>query len=95
MLQRPILWEPHEACSKSNLERYRNWINETFSLNISNYGELWKWSVENIEKFWESLITYFHIIRDGAYQQVLNSRVMPGNRWFSGLRLNYAENAIL
>ncbi|MEM0127905.1 MAG: acetoacetate--CoA ligase [Thermoplasmatales archaeon] len=94
MSQRPILWEPGDICRSSNLEKYRKWVNTTFSTDIKNYEELWKWSVDNIEKFWESLIFYFQIIREGSYNQILNSRAMPGNRWFSGLLLNYAENAI-
>ncbi|MGC8644860.1 MAG: acetoacetate--CoA ligase [Thermoplasmata archaeon] len=95
MSERPVLWESEELCRRSNIERFRKWINETRSQNFKGYEELWRWSVDNIEEFWESILSYFHIISEGRYESVLNTRSMPGNRWFSGLRLNYAENNLL
>ena len=95
MEERPVLWEPGELCGKSNIEKYRTWVNETRLKNFNNYEELWRWSVDELEEFWESILSYFRVITEGTYRNVLNTRKMPGNRWFEGLKLNYGENSLL
>ena len=41
---------------------------------------------------WESILRYFNVKTEGSYSKGLNTEEMPGNRWFEGLKLNYAEN---
>ena len=56
---------------------------------FSDYDELWRWSVEDLEGFWGALWDWFEI--DAPYERVLGSREMPGAEWFPGAELNYAE----
>ncbi len=56
---------------------------------FSDYDELWRWSVEDLDGFWGALWDWFEI--DGSYDRVLGSRDMPGAEWFPGSSLNYAE----
>lgn len=88
-----ILWEPTEAQTKdSRLYNYMEWLKEKKGLTFNDYNSLWKWSVENIEDFWESLWEYFEIKSSQSYTTVLEKRVMPGAKWFQGARLNYSEH---
>ena len=48
----------------------------------SDYDELWRWSVEDLEGFWGALWDWFEI--GAAYERVLGSREMPGAEWFPG-----------
>ena len=36
----------------------------------ANYAELWQWSVEHYDLFWEELFLYTHIIHSSPYDEV-------------------------
>ena len=56
----------------------------------AGYDALWRWSVEDLERFWAAVWEHFEV--EGSYERVLASRAMPGARWFPGARVNYAEH---
>ena len=56
---------------------------------LSDYQELWRWSVDDLEAFWGALWDWFEI--DASYERVLGSREMPGAEWFPGASVSYAE----
>jgi acetoacetyl-CoA synthetase len=56
---------------------------------FSDYHELWRWSVEDLDRFWGALWDWFEI--GAPYERVLGRREMPGAEWFPGASLNYAE----
>ena len=88
-----ILWQPSEEFKQqSNLKDYEQWLNTNYQLSFGSYDELWQWSVDHLEEFWESLIGYFNITLHTPYEQVLSARKMPGANWFQGATLNYAEH---
>lgn len=95
MTQRNILWKSKELCEGSNIRKYTEWVNGTYDKRFESYEDLRRWSIGNISDFWESILSYFNVKSEGHYSQVLDSEVMPGNKWFSGLKLNYAENNLL
>lgn len=88
-----LLWEPSEQMKQSsNLMDYMNWLRNNRNLDFADYDQLWKWSVEEIEQFWESIWDYFAVISSGNYVKVLSERKMPGAKWFDGTKVNYAEH---
>lgn len=88
-----ILWEPSAGfIHQSGLKKYERWLLEHWGLVFSNYDELWEWSNDKFEDFWESLWQYFEVISHSPYNQVINTHTMPGARWFTGATLNYAEH---
>src|SRR5262245_14746052 len=87
------LWEPSaEAIERSNMTRYTRWLAEERGVEASDYAELWRWSVDDLEDFWASIWDYFGIEASGQRSAVLAERQMPGARWFEGTELNYAEH---
>jgi acetoacetyl-CoA synthetase len=80
MREGDLLWEPHEP---SKLSAY---IEER---GFSNYDELRRWSVEDLEGFWGSIWERYEVGQ--RPERVLGSDRMPGAEWFPGTRLNYAE----
>ncbi|MBU4464109.1 MAG: acetoacetate--CoA ligase [Proteobacteria bacterium] len=91
-----LLWKPSEQRIKnSNMYRFMNYINEKYSRNFSEYNPLYQWSIENIPDFWESMWNFAKIKASKSYYQVVDDPgKMPGARWFSGARLNFAENLL-
>ncbi len=70
-------------------------INETYEQNFSEYEPLYQWSIENIPDFWACLWEFAKIKSSTPYDQVVDDvGKMPGAKWFSGARLNFAENLL-
>ena len=90
------LWTPsEERIQNTNLYRFMNIVNETFNQNFSEYEPLYQWSIENIPDFWACLWEFAKIKSSTPYDQVVDDvGKMPGAKWFSGARLNFAENLL-
>ncbi|GGD16362.1 acetoacetate--CoA ligase [Hyunsoonleella pacifica] len=87
------LWEGSNQFKKdSHLQLYCNWLKQNHNLKFRDYHELWEWSTNNIEDFWESIWQYFKIKSHSPYTKVLSSDDMPNCNWFEGATLNYAEH---
>ncbi len=77
-----LLWTPSDP-DASEMARFMR------ARGCSDYDELWRWSVEDLDGFWAALWDWFEI--DAEYDAVLGTREMPGAEWFPGARLSYAE----
>src|SRR5699024_9077034 len=88
-----LLWEPSkEQINQAAVTKYREWLQHEKGLHLRNQAELWQWSTQEIEAFWESIWEYCNIISHSPYKKVLESREMPGAHWFPGATLNYVEH---
>jgi acetoacetyl-CoA synthetase len=74
--------------------RYMDWLSTSRGIDFADYDALHRWSVTELEAFWQSLWDYFEIRSSVAPTNVLSSRSMPGAQWFAGARLNYAEHIV-
>ncbi len=61
----------------------------TRARGFTDYHELWRWSIDDLEGFWGALWDWFEL--GGSYDRVLGSRDMPGAEWFPGASVSYAE----
>ncbi|NKF21853.1 acetoacetate--CoA ligase [Solimonas marina] len=90
----PALWQPSaERRRDSNLTHYLAWL-KAHGHRFDDYGTLHRWSVQDPEAFWASIWQYFGVKSRTPYRQVLESRQMPGARWFGGARVNFAEHLL-
>jgi acetoacetyl-CoA synthetase len=90
------LWEPSAAdLERAEMTRFMRWAGERRGRPFTDYGELWRWSVDEIEDFWAAIWEFCGVRASRPYERVLDSRQMPGARWFAGAELNYAENMLL
>jgi acetoacetyl-CoA synthetase len=90
-----LLWQPDRAwIERANVTAYLRWLRQERGLEFSDYEGLWRWSVEHLDDFWESIWQYFHVETSAPYTAVLASREMPGAKWFPGARINYAQLAL-
>ena len=87
-----LLWEPSAAFQAgTNLTDYLGWLERERGLRFSDYAALWRWSVDDLEAFWSSIVDYYEIPIRGDRSRVLGQRTMPGAVWFEGAEINYAE----
>jgi acetoacetyl-CoA synthetase len=81
------IWKPSaERIERATLTRYQR------SLGFGSYEELWRWSVEELEAFWRSIVDQFGVRFAEQPTAVLGSSEMPGAQWFPGATLSYAEH---
>lgn len=90
-----LLWVPSEdAASDSGMARFTAWLKKKKQLDFTDYHDLWQWSVDNVEDFWQAIWEFFEVQSSAPYECVLRSRKMPGAEWFPGARLNYARRLL-
>jgi acetoacetyl-CoA synthetase len=90
-----LLWEPDpETVRSATLTHYLDWLRDQLGLSFSEYGELWQWSVDERASFWRSIWEYYEVRSSAPYTAPLAQDTMPGARWFTGARLNYAEHVL-
>jgi acetoacetyl-CoA synthetase len=90
-----VLWEPSaERIASSALARYAASVGAD-PLDLEAYGQLWEWSVRDLDDFWVSLWRHFEISGDVPTRALDPAHAdMPGARWFPEVRLNYAARAL-
>ena len=93
---RELLWTPSEKVQKaSNMYAFMEMVNREKGRNYRNYRELYRFSVDEPEAFWDILFRYLHIVHSAGYEKTVDDiRQFPGAKWFPGCRLNYAENLL-
>ncbi len=91
-----LLWEPSEQRVKSsNMYRFMQTVNGKFGTDFADYDALYQWSVDNLEQFWAEFWDFAEIRFSTPYTEVIDDPgKMPGAKWFSGARLNFAENLL-
>jgi len=90
-----VLWRPSpERVAGSRLTAFAQQAAERYGVQATDYEELWRWSVEELEQFWGLAWEFFGFGTAADYGTVLVSRQMPGARWFPGVRLNLAERVL-
>jgi acetoacetyl-CoA synthetase len=93
---RKPLWMPsEERLKKANITRFIGFVNKKHGLEINSYNELYKWSIENIPDFWAAMWEFGEIKASHGYDTVVDDLgKFPSAKWFSGTRLNFAENLL-
>jgi acetoacetyl-CoA synthetase len=89
------LWSPTVArIENSALREYLNWSEEREGRPFPDHDAFWAWSVEDIDRFWLSIVDYFGVEFSAPWTQVRTADPMPHTRWFTGARLNWAQHAL-
>jgi acetoacetyl-CoA synthetase len=90
------MWHPStERAEASQMNQFRLFVNKKYGMELDNYRDLYNWSVNEITYFWEAVWSFGNPVVSKDYQQVVDDdSKMPGAKWFSGARLNFAENLL-
>ena len=91
-----VLWKPSpDDLINSQMSIFKDKVNSAFGLELASYPELYEWSVKNIPEFWAQVWQFTDIIHSSSFHSVVDdSTRMPGAKWFTGARLNFAENLL-
>ena len=90
------LWTPSAArVEASNLTRFMVQAKADWGIEASDYAELHRWSVRELEQFWTSVWRFCGVIGDLNDTPVLiDGDKMPGAQFFPEARINFAENLL-
>ena len=91
-----VLWRPSSKIKEeSNLNQFiKNFVDEFKNQSDVKYEELWKWSIEKPEKFWDSIWDYSNVLGEKGEILLKDKDKMPGARFFPNAKLNYTENLL-
>ncbi|GHI36742.1 acetoacetate--CoA ligase [Streptomyces violascens] len=90
------LWQPDsDRIAAARITRFQAWAAERYGAPAEGgYPALHRWSVAELDTFWQAVADWFDIRFSSPYAAVLADRTMPGAQWFPGATLNYAEHAL-
>jgi len=83
------LWTP-SAPEKTQLAQFMRGLGH----DGLDYDQFWRWSVENPEKFWNSVWDFAGIIGEKGKTILEKAHLMQGARFFPDAKINYAENLL-
>ena len=92
----PIHWQPtQEQIDGARMTVFMRAAERQWDVKLSDYPSLFQWSIDRPDQFWKSVWTFCEVIADKTSDCVLSGPDrMPGAKWFSGARLNFAENLL-
>jgi acetoacetyl-CoA synthetase len=73
---------------------YRDWLRVQRGLDFKDYDALWRWSVTDLDAYWQSIWDCYSVHSPTPHSAVLAENRMPGARWFPGAQLNYAQQVL-
>ena len=73
---------------------YQNWLRDHRGLVFDDYDALWRWSVTDLDAFWQSIWDYTDLQSPTPHTAVLARNTMPGAEWFPGAQVNYARQVL-
>ncbi|MCA3239380.1 MAG: acetoacetate--CoA ligase [Curvibacter sp.] len=73
---------------------YQDWLRTQRGLDFSAYDALWRWSVTDLDAYWQSIWDCYGVYSPTPHTAVLAENRMPGARWFPGARVNYAQQVL-
>ncbi|MCG8485914.1 MAG: acetoacetate--CoA ligase [Chromatiales bacterium] len=90
------LWTPSPAqIERANMTRFIDFVQKEYETGFKDYNELYNWSIDKPHHFWPAVWEFCDLIALSRGDDILdNGDRMPGAQWFSGSRLNFAENLL-
>lgn len=90
-----LLWTPSDdRVEASRLHDFLHWLEAHRELRFASYQDLQRWSVDDLDGFWAAVVQWVGLRWLTTPDMVLTGREMPGAKWFTGGRLNYAEHLL-
>ncbi|TQC42045.1 acetoacetate--CoA ligase [Rhodococcus sp. WS4] len=90
------LWTPSaEDVRDANITTFARQVSEHHGSALTEYADLWQWSVDHLDEFWREIWDYSGLGMFGSPRKILAIDKMPGARWLSGTPVNFAEYTLV
>jgi acetoacetyl-CoA synthetase len=84
----PVWTPPVELLERSEMAALAR------EVGAADYDALWRWSVEDVGRFWTTVAQRYGLRFDGSLEPALGRRAMPGAQWFPNVRLSFPEHVL-
>lgn len=85
-------WTPSpQDIESARITDFGRFVEQQHGVVAADYTQLWEWSVENLDLFWQAVWDYFDVDAATDASGAIGSSGMPGAQWFPGATLNYAD----
>ena len=92
-----LLWK-HSSPESTHLHSFLQTVNKSHNQSFKAYQDLYTWSITDLPSFWAAVWDYVGIRASTPYKTVVqdngNGKLFPRPAWFSGARMNFAENLL-
>jgi acetoacetyl-CoA synthetase len=90
------LWIPTaEQIAHANMTRFIQFVRERYRQPLTNYEDLYAWSIREREHFWDAIWDFCDVIAAQKGTRLFTPHpLFEKNRFFPDARLNYAENLL-
>jgi len=90
-----ILWKANQSQKNdSNLYKYEKFISYKYKFKVNQkYNKLLQWSINNPEKFWNSIWDFFNV-KGIKKKKIEKSNIFFKNKFLKNSKLNFAENLL-
>jgi acetoacetyl-CoA synthetase len=90
-----LCWKPSpQTVREANVTPFMEWLSDNGEVQISDFQDLYRFSIESPSDFWRGVWDYFEVRGDRGDKIVENPELMPGTKWFPDAQLNFAENLL-
>ena len=95
MSEHKPLWKPTQTqIDESLLWQFIAYVSKKYDCSISDYAELYRWSLDEKEKFWSSVWDYGGVIGEKGQKILIDGDDIEKAVWFPEAKLNFAENLL-
>jgi acetoacetyl-CoA synthetase len=90
----PLFVPPNAGSSKCIA--FLKKVNEKYGLALDSYFDLYRWSIDHIDLFWDTVWDDVVIVGHKG-QHVVDNNAVPATNppWFNEARINWAENMLI
>ncbi len=90
------LWQPNEPHQHdSNMQRFIDYCNKQYALNLVNYPDLYQWSIQQKNNFWQAVADFCHLLFITTTPHAFKpGKTIVNAKWFDGATLNFAQNLL-
>ncbi|KAG8183912.1 hypothetical protein JTE90_014302 [Oedothorax gibbosus] len=91
----PVMRKPDGKQSEA-VKIFIKLIKQKYKVDIDNYWDRLKWSIDNLEEFWEEIWDFAQVKCSKRFDKVIDLNIPMGEipKWFVGAKLNFAENLL-
>jgi acetoacetyl-CoA synthetase len=91
----PVTWRPTaEQQQHCRLAGFMQWVGQHRGIALSDYRQVWRWSVDDVSGFWDAVREYSGVIGTGFNGPALGTERMPGATWYPNAHMNFGENLL-
>ncbi|XP_055951434.1 acetoacetyl-CoA synthetase-like [Argiope bruennichi] len=90
-----LMWKPSKRFGEP-MRKFKQVIENKYNINIDDYWDFHKWSIEHLPELWAELWNFAGILYSKKFDKVIDLNI-PFDElpvWFEGAKLNLAENLL-